>query len=82
LKRIGAWNGSGNTPRQRKRKARLLYDFEMECREQGWGDPAFAYYEEHDLFRWTAASSSRASTPIGRCSGNGGKMKGFESIVV
>jgi hypothetical protein len=33
--------------------ARTLYDFEMECREQGWGDPAFVYDEENDLFRWT-----------------------------
>jgi hypothetical protein len=37
----------------RKRRARTLYDFEVECREQGWGDPAFAYDEEHDLFRFT-----------------------------
>jgi len=38
---------------KRRMRARLLYDFEMECREQGWGDPAFVYDEEHDLFRFT-----------------------------
>jgi hypothetical protein len=38
---------------KRRLQARLLYDFEVECREQGWGDPAFVYEEEHDLFRFT-----------------------------
>ena len=33
--------------------ARTLYDFEVECRKQGWGDPALVYDEEKDLFRWT-----------------------------
>jgi hypothetical protein len=33
--------------------ARLIYDFEVECREQGWGDPAFIYDQERDLFRFT-----------------------------
>ena len=33
--------------------ASTLYDFEMECREQGWEDPAFVYDEEKDLFPWT-----------------------------
>jgi hypothetical protein len=47
------WFGKLSETEHRKRKARLLYDFEMECREQGWGDPAFVYDEEHDLFRWT-----------------------------
>ncbi len=32
--------------------ARTLYDFEAECRRQGWGDPAFVYDEEKDLFRF------------------------------
>jgi len=36
----------------RKLRARLLYDFEVECREQGWGDPAFIYDEERELFRF------------------------------
>jgi hypothetical protein len=39
--------------KKRRRRARLLYDFEVECREQGWGVPAFVYEEEKDLFRWT-----------------------------
>lgn len=30
----------------RKSRARTLYDFEVECRKQGWGDPAFIYDEE------------------------------------
>lgn len=33
--------------------AQTFYDFEMECCEQGWGDPAFVYDREKDLFRWT-----------------------------
>ena len=37
----------------RRSRARTLYDFEVECRRQGWEDPAFVYDEEHDLFRWT-----------------------------
>jgi hypothetical protein len=58
---------------QRKRKALLLYDFEVECRRQGWGDHAFAYDEEKDPFRWTDGrfAFSHAVTPIGCCSGNG-----------
>jgi hypothetical protein len=38
---------------QRKIRARVLYDFEMECREQGWGNSAFVYDEEKNLLRWT-----------------------------
>jgi hypothetical protein len=37
----------------RRVAARTFYDFEMECRRQGWGDTAFVYDEEKDLFRWT-----------------------------
>ena len=37
----------------RRLTARVLYDFEMECRRQGWGAPAFVYDEDNDLFRWT-----------------------------
>ena len=47
------WFGKLSETEQRKRKARLLYDFEVECRRQGWGDPAFVYDEEKDLFRFT-----------------------------
>jgi len=39
--------------KKRRMYARLLYDFEAECREQGWADPAFAYDEKKDLFRFT-----------------------------
>jgi len=38
---------------KRNMQARLLYDFEMEVRRHRWGDPAFVYDEEKDLFRWT-----------------------------
>jgi hypothetical protein len=38
---------------QRKRDAALRYELEMESRKVGWGDPAFVYDEEKDLFRWT-----------------------------
>jgi hypothetical protein len=30
----------------RRISARTLYDFEVECSRQGWGDPAFVYDEE------------------------------------
>jgi hypothetical protein len=30
--------------------ARTLYDFEVECRRQGWGAPTFAHDEERELF--------------------------------
>jgi hypothetical protein len=47
------WFGKRSETEQRKRKARFLYDFETECRRQGWGDPAFVDDEEKALFRWT-----------------------------
>jgi hypothetical protein len=47
------WFGKLSEAEQRKRNARLLYDFEVECRRPGWGDAAFVYDEEKDLFRWT-----------------------------
>ena len=47
------WFDKRRESEQRKRKARFLYDFEIECRKQGWGDPAFVYDEEKDFFRWT-----------------------------
>ncbi len=37
----------------RRIAARTLYDFEAECRRQGWGDPAFVYDEDRYLFRFT-----------------------------
>jgi hypothetical protein len=47
------WFGKRSEAELRKRSARLLYDFEVECRAQGWGGPAFVYDEDKDLFRWT-----------------------------
>jgi hypothetical protein len=66
------WFGKRSEAEQRRSDARLLYDFEAECRRQGWGDPAFVYDEEHDLFRFTdnrfAFSRSFAkSTRTGSC---------------
>jgi len=39
--------------KKRRMYARLLYDFEAECRVQGRADPAFVYDEEKDLFLFT-----------------------------
>jgi hypothetical protein len=43
----------GRLSEAEQRNARLLYDFEVECREQGWGEPTFVYDEEKGLLRWT-----------------------------
>jgi hypothetical protein len=38
---------------QRRMRAELLYEFEMEARRQGFlADPAYVYDEEKDLFRF------------------------------
>jgi len=67
----------------RKSRARILYDFEMECREQGWGDLAFVYEEDKDLFRWTdgryAFSRERADWELLR---KRGQIKGTTSHLV
>lgn len=47
------WPQRRSETAHRRISARTLYDFEMECREQDWGDPTFVYDEEKDLFRWT-----------------------------
>lgn len=49
----GTWQLRRTEAERRKTLARTYYDFEMECRKQGWGDPAFVYDEAKDLFRWT-----------------------------
>jgi hypothetical protein len=38
---------------RRKILVRTYYDFEVECRRQGWGDPALVYDADKYLFRWT-----------------------------
>ncbi len=38
---------------RRRRRAAVLYDLEVELRKIGWGDPAYVYDEEHELFRFT-----------------------------
>ena len=63
----------------RRNAARTLYDFEMECRRQGWGDPAFVYDEGKDLFRWTdgrfAFSREHADWELLK---KRGRLKGWE----
>ncbi len=38
---------------RRRSRAAVLYDLEVELRKIGWGDPAYVYDEEHELFRFT-----------------------------
>ena len=69
----------GKLSETEQRKARLLYDFEVECRRQKWGDPAFVYDEEKGLFRWTdgrfAFSREHAVWELLR---KRGRLKGWE----
>jgi hypothetical protein len=64
---------------RRRTLVRTYYDFEVECREQGWGDPAFVYDEERDLFRWTdgrfAFSREHADWELLR---KRGRLRGYE----
>lgn len=73
-----AWLGKRSEAARRRMHARLFYDFEVECRKQGWGDPVFVYDEERDLFRWTdgrfAFSREHADWELLR---KRGRMKGF-----
>jgi len=59
--------------------AGAFYDFEVECRRQGWGDPAFVYDEEFDLFRFHdgrfAFSREHTDWELLR---KRGRMKGWE----
>jgi hypothetical protein len=45
------WFPRRSETERHKCRANHFYDLEVECREQGWGDPAFTYDEEKDLFR-------------------------------
>jgi hypothetical protein len=73
------WFGKLSETEQRKRNARLLYDFEVECRRQGWGDPAFVHDEERGLFRFHdgrfAFSREHADWALLR---KRGRLKGWE----
>jgi hypothetical protein len=64
---------------RRRTLARTFWDFEVECREQGWGDFAFVYDAEHDLFRFTdgrfAFSREHANWALLK---KRGRMRGFE----
>jgi hypothetical protein len=66
----GGFFGQRRSETERRRAlARTYYDFELECRKRGWGDPAFVCDEERDLFRLTdlptVTSPSPASTLTG-----------------
>ena len=45
------WRWSSEA-KQRRREAELLYELKMEFRKVGWGDPAYVFDEERDLFRF------------------------------
>jgi hypothetical protein len=72
------WFEKRSEAEKRRMNARLLYNFEVECRRQGWGDPAFVYDGEKDLFRWTdgkfAFSREHADWELLR---KRGRMKGL-----
>ena len=62
------WFSRRSETERRKGRARFFYDFEMECRKHGWGDPAFVYDDQRSWSAGpTAASPSAASTPTGGC---------------
>jgi hypothetical protein len=44
----GFFGRSWSEAEHRRVLARTYYDFEVEYRAQGWGDPAFVYDGEHD----------------------------------
>jgi hypothetical protein len=54
MERGGGFFGRSKSETYRRRSlARTYYGFEVECRAQGWGDLAFVYDGERDLFRFT-----------------------------
>ena len=63
------WPPRRSETEKRMMYARLLYDFEAECRRQGWGDPAFAYDEEKDLFRFGAGRLAFSREHAPACTG-------------
>ena len=46
------WSPRRSASERRIALVRTYYDFEVECRRQGWGDPAFVHDEERGLFRF------------------------------
>ena len=74
-----SWPPRRSEAEQRKMHTRTLYDFEVECREQGWGDSAFGFDEKRDLFRFTdgrfAFSREHADWGLLR---KRGRLKGLE----
>ena len=73
------WFGERSETERRRAFAQIYFDFEVECRKQGWGDPAFVYDEEKDLFRWTdgrfAFSREHADWELLR---KRGRLRGYE----
>ncbi len=53
MKERESWPPRRSEAERRRIAARILYDFEAECTRQGWGDSAFVYDGERDLFRFT-----------------------------
>ncbi len=47
-----SWFPNRSPSELRRRRAAVLYDLEVELRKIGWGDPAYVYDEERDLFRF------------------------------
>ncbi len=72
------WFPKRGESEMRRLRAEVLYDLEVELRKIGWGDPAFVYDEEHDLFRFTdgrfAFSSRHADWELLR---KRGRLKGM-----
>lgn len=49
---MDGWFGKRSECELRRLHAEVFYDLEVELRQIGWGDPAFVYDEEHELFRF------------------------------
>jgi len=47
-----SWPPKRSEAEQRRRDTALLYDLEIEYRKIDWGNPAYVYDEEKDLFRF------------------------------
>ncbi len=50
--KMDGWFEKRPDSEMRRLRAEVLYDLAVELRKIGWGDPAYVYDEEHDLFRF------------------------------
>lgn len=48
-----SWIPKRPSSEQRRLRAEVLYDLEVELRKIGWGDPAFVHDAERELFTFT-----------------------------